>query len=149
MHQIEYEMQNDELKRAHLALEESRDRYLDLYDSAPRRYFSFTRGGQIIEVNLTGAALLGLPRSRLIRRGLGSFVVPEDRDRWERHLASVLGLEASAQGPNKKQSCELKLLRADGSNLPRPFGERPLRSTGGAGKAQGGRRTPSHPRGAE
>ena len=117
MHQIELEMQNDELKRAHLALEESRDRYLDLYDSAPVGYFSFTRGGQIIEVNLTGAALLGLPRSRLIRRGLGSFVVPEDRDRWERHLASVLGLEASAQGPNKKQSCELKLLRADGSTF--------------------------------
>jgi PAS domain S-box-containing protein len=117
MHQIELEMQNEELKRAHLALEESRDRYLDLYDFAPVGYFAFTRSGRIVEVNLTGAALLGLPREKLVGRGLGSFVVSEDRDRWERHLAGVLQSAAPAQEPGAKQSCELKLEREDGSTF--------------------------------
>lgn len=52
MHQIELEMQNEELKRAHVSLDESRDKYLDLYDFAPMGYFTLTRVGQIAEVNL-------------------------------------------------------------------------------------------------
>lgn len=114
VHQVELEMQNEELKWARLALEQSRDRYLHLYDFAPVGYFTFTGGGQIVEVNLTGASLLGVPRARLIGRGLGSFVAAEDRDSWARHLASVLP-SAPAQGPGEKHSCELKLTREDGS----------------------------------
>jgi len=110
VHQIELEMQNEELKRAQVALEESRDKYLDLYDFAPAGYFTLTRAGQIVEVNLAGAAMLGLGRPRLVRRGLGRFVAPEDRDRWDRHLVSVLH---SAE----KQSCELTLKREDGSTF--------------------------------
>jgi chemotaxis family two-component system sensor kinase Cph1 len=110
VHQIELEMQNEELKRTQVALEESRDKYLDLYDFAPVGYFTLTRAGQITEVNLAGAALLGLVRPKLVLRGLGRFVAPDDRDRLDQHLVSVLH---SAE----KQTCELTLKREDGSTF--------------------------------
>ncbi len=110
VHQVELEMQNDELKRAQVALEESRDKYLGLYDFAPAGYFTLTPGGRIAEVNLAGAAMLGGERPRLVGRGLGRFVAPEGRDQWDQHLVSVLH---SAE----KQTCELTLRRADGSSF--------------------------------
>jgi hypothetical protein len=48
VHQIELEMQNEELQRAQKELEKSRDRYSDLYDFAPVSYFSFDKDGLII-----------------------------------------------------------------------------------------------------
>jgi PAS domain S-box-containing protein len=140
VHQIELEMQNDELKQASLALEESRDRYVDLFDFAPVGYFSFTREGRIIEVNLTGATLLGVPRAELIGRALGSFIAPEDRDRWKRHLGSVLQAKAPPAGVGGKQSCELRFERQDGGTFharlesvrqDRPPGPEPAGAGGG------------------
>ena len=110
VHQIELEMQNEELKRTQVALEESRDKYLDLYDFASVGYFALTRAGQIAEVNLAGAAMLGLAPPQLVHRGLGRFVAPENRDRWDQHLVSVLH---SAE----RQTCELTLKREDGSTF--------------------------------
>ena len=82
VHQVELEMQNEELQRAHAALEESRDKYLDLYDFAPVGYFTLTRTGRVVEANLAGATLLGVARPKLVGRGLGRFIVPEDLERW-------------------------------------------------------------------
>ncbi|MDP2884678.1 MAG: PAS domain S-box protein [Ignavibacteria bacterium] len=110
VHQIELEMQNEELKKAQRALEESRDRYVNLYDSAPVGYFTFTRGGRITEVNLTGAALLGGERREVLSRGFGHFVAPENLERWERHLGSVLQ-------HGQKQGCDLALKREDGATF--------------------------------
>src|SRR5271165_6351903 len=62
VHQLELEMQNDELRRVQTALEESRDRYLDLYELAPVAYLTLTRETRIAAINLTGAALLGEDR---------------------------------------------------------------------------------------
>jgi PAS domain-containing protein len=64
VHQIELETQNDELRRSQVALEESRDRYLDLYEFAPVGYLTVTAEGLISEVNLTGTALLHLERKK-------------------------------------------------------------------------------------
>ena len=108
--QIELEMQNEELKRAQVALEKSRDKYLDLYDFAPVGYFTLTHNGQITEVNLAGATLLGQERAQLVGRGLGRSIAPGDIDRWEQHLVSVAH---SAE----KQTCELTLKRGDGSTF--------------------------------
>jgi PAS domain-containing protein len=58
VHQIELEMQNEELRRAQMELEELRKNYSDLYDFAPVGYFSFDRDGLIRQVNLTGAKKL-------------------------------------------------------------------------------------------
>jgi len=107
VHQIELEMQNEELKKARLALEESRDRYIDLYDFAPVGYITFTGDGLIAEINLTCATLLGVVRQKLINNSFRRFVAPEYRDLWDRHFLSVLEHD-------EKQSCDLLLLRDDG-----------------------------------
>lgn len=69
LHQVELEIQNRDLREAQNALEESRSRYAELYDFAPVAYFTFDEKACIKEVNLTGAALVGvLDRSQLISK---------------------------------------------------------------------------------
>ncbi len=58
VHQIELEMQNEALRLTQIALEESRDGYLDLYEFAPVGYLTLTDSGLIAAINLNGAALL-------------------------------------------------------------------------------------------
>lgn len=102
VYQIELEMQNECLRQAQVALEESRDRYAKLYEFAPVGYFTLTNTGLIAEVNLTGAMLLGEERSKLIRRCFAHFVVPQDQDRWERYFQNALR-------HGDKNNCELRL----------------------------------------
>ncbi len=111
VHQIELEMQNDELKRAQLELEESRDRYAELYEFAPVGYFTLAGDGRIVEANLTGAALLDTPRQKLINGRFIRFVAAADSERWARHIKSVYEHE-------ERQSCDLLLVRPDGSEFP-------------------------------
>jgi len=80
VHQIELEMQNEELRRAHIELTESRNRYYDLYDLAPVGYFSLDLKGRILEVNLSGAHLLGIERSALIKKKFTQVTTPEFQD---------------------------------------------------------------------
>jgi PAS domain S-box-containing protein len=108
VHQIELEMQNDDLRRAQVILEESRDRYLDLYNFAPVGYLTLNRNGMIEEINLTGAALLGLERNKLIHRRFALFVASEYGELWHQHF--MLAIQRSEQ-----QSFELPLKRGDGS----------------------------------
>ena len=75
VHQIELEMQNDELQRAQAAAQEASERYCDLFDLAPVAYFLWDHEGRILEVNLAGAALLGLDRSGVVHKRFGQFVV--------------------------------------------------------------------------
>jgi len=110
VHQIELEMQNEELRRAGIALEESRDRYVDLYEFAPIGYLLLTAEGLISEINLAGATLLGEERKKLIQRRFARFVVPEASDGYHRVFTSVMQHDT-------KQDCELKLRRSDGSVL--------------------------------
>ena len=65
VHQIELELQNRELSEAQQALEESRDRYADLYDIAPVAYATVTGQGRVTQMNLTAAQLLGVERGRV------------------------------------------------------------------------------------
>ena len=111
VHQIELEMQNETLRQAQLALEESRDRYVDLYEFAPVGYLTLTAAGLIAEVNLTGADLLKEDRRKLLQRRFAHFVVPDQRERWQRHF-----LHAMQQGV--KQTYELTLQRSDGTLFP-------------------------------
>jgi PAS domain S-box-containing protein len=80
VHQIELEMQNEELRRALRALEDSRARYFDLYDLAPIGYVTLSESGQILEANLTAARMLGVSRSALVKQALTRFIAPEDQD---------------------------------------------------------------------
>jgi len=108
VHQIELEMQNEELKESRFALEESQRKYLDLYDFAPVGYITFTGDALIGEINLTGAALLGLARQKAVNSRFGSFVAPDSIEQWDAHFLS-------AYNTGKSEKCELLLKREDGS----------------------------------
>ncbi len=90
VHQIELEMQNEELRRAQIELEDSRNRYSDLYDFAPVAYFTIDKDFLIIEVNLTGSAFLGVDRSFLINNSFMKFVHPEYNLKFSIHIHKVL-----------------------------------------------------------
>lgn len=110
VHQIELAMQNDELRRAQVALEESRDRYLNLYELAPVGYLTLSATGMITDINLTGTLLLGENRKNLLIRRFDLCVHPNDRDRWHRYFMQSLQ-------HTEKRSCELLLLRSDKSQF--------------------------------
>jgi PAS domain S-box-containing protein len=103
-------MQNEELRRAQKELEDSRDRYSDLYDFAPVGYFSFDKNGLIIEVNLTGAKKLGVERNFLIKKPFSLFISPGSRDVLYLHLKHVFSTGV-------RQTCELKLVDTKGVRL--------------------------------
>lgn len=106
VHQTELEMQNDELRRAQIALEASRASYADLYDQAPAAYFTINAKGLIAQANLTAAGLLGVARSELLRQPLSQFIAPEDQDAYYLMLKQ-------AQATHETQTLELRLLKAD------------------------------------
>jgi len=108
VHQIELEMQNAEIQEARDEVEVGLEKYTDLYDFAPVGYFSIDDQGLILEVNLMGAALLGVERSRLVNRRLPRFVAPTSRPIFLAFLEKVLA------GPGK-QVCEAELLTEDGT----------------------------------
>ncbi len=111
VHQIELQMQNEELHRNQAVIEEMNDRYVDLYELAPVGYLTLNRAGTISEVNLTGAALLGVERQELLNKYFARFVSPECVDPWTLHFRDVLRRDG-------RQSCELSLQRLDGSSFP-------------------------------
>ena len=79
IHQIELEIQNEQLEQARAETEAALERYTDLYEFAPSGYFTLDRDGTIRQVNLTGSALLGVDRSRLVNRRFGLFVAENSR----------------------------------------------------------------------
>jgi PAS domain S-box-containing protein len=107
VHQVELELQNGELLEARDKVETLLETYLDLYDFAPVGYFSIDEKGMIMDVNLTGAALLGVERSRLIKQPLRSFVDFQSR-------AAFVGFLKKVFSSSDKQVCELPLLNNRG-----------------------------------
>jgi PAS domain S-box-containing protein len=80
VHQIELEMQNEELLRVQQDLEASREKYFDRYDLAPVGYLSLNEKGIILEANLTAAALIGRAGTYLVQQLLSRFIYAEDQD---------------------------------------------------------------------
>ena len=107
VHQIELEMQNEELLRAQEALETARSRYFDLYDLAPIGYLTLTEEGMIREANLAAATLLETPRVGLVGRPLTRFILPEDQD-------ILYGCRHRLHSTREPQSCELRLRKTQG-----------------------------------
>ena len=109
VHQIELEMQNEQLRQAQIALEESRDRYVDLYEFAPVGYLTLTDAGMISEINLTGSTLLKMERKKLLHRRFDSFVDPEYRDRWNQLFTGM--------SPQSGVNCELAMKNGEGERF--------------------------------
>ncbi|MDP2101298.1 MAG: PAS domain S-box protein [Methylotenera sp.] len=107
VHQIELEMQNEELRRAHIALEESRDRYLDLFEFAPVGYLTLSSTGLITEVNFSAAELLGCERKKLLQRPFSRYIAPEWVNQFHLYMARL-----SCQ--NDKKNCDMQIKRENG-----------------------------------
>ena len=110
VHQIELEMQNDELRRTQAALDTAQARYFDFYDLAPVGYVTVSDKAVILQANLTTASLLGVPRGKLIGKVLPGFLFAPDADRYYLICQEAL-VSASAQ------SCELRLRKPDGNSV--------------------------------
>lgn len=102
VHQIELEMQNEELQRLQQDLEKTRDRYSDLYDFSPVSYFTINEKGTIVEANLTAAAMVGMTRRLLIGRRFSDFIVRDDQDVFYHHRRKLYETQV-------KQTCELRI----------------------------------------
>ncbi len=89
VHQIELEMQNEELRRVQNDLEISRSRYADLYDFAPVGYLTLNKHGQIVDLNLTAAGQLGVERGRLINKHFQYSVLQPDKKEFLSHLKAI------------------------------------------------------------
>jgi PAS domain S-box-containing protein len=89
VHQIELEMQNEELQRAQAETEAALGKYTDLYDFAPTGYFTLAGDGTILAVNLTGARLVGIERARLLNRRLTFLISIADRSVFNAFLKNT------------------------------------------------------------
>jgi PAS domain S-box-containing protein len=103
-------MQNDELRRIQIDLEDAWSRYFDLYNLAPVGYCTMAENGLIQEVNLTVASMLATTRGVLYQQQLNHFVAPEDQDTYYRHNKKLF--ESGAP-----QVSELRMLRQDGKTF--------------------------------
>ncbi|MEI8170140.1 MAG: PAS domain-containing protein [Rhodoferax sp.] len=110
VHQIELEMQNEELRRAALALDAERTRYFDLYDMAPVSYCTLDEQGLILQANMTAANLLGVTRSEMVNQSVTRFIFSDDQDIYYLHQKQ----HALSDQP---RSCELRMVKNNGTLL--------------------------------
>ena len=89
VHQVELEMQNEDLRNSRAEVESGLKRYTELYDFSPLAYFTLDRNGAILQCNLAAATLLGLERTLLKHRQLGTFVATPDLSRLDTFLGQV------------------------------------------------------------
>ena len=109
VHQIELEMQNEELRRTQMELEAARDRYMDLYDFSPAGHLTLDTNGTIVEANLRAGTLLGINRKELIGQSLARFIASDDQDVFHRHCQEVLKT-------GTRQTCEVHLRKKAGAS---------------------------------
>lgn len=107
VHQIELELQNQELRHTQKELEESRARYFGLYDLAPVGYFTLSEQGLILEANLTASTLLGTTRGMLVKQPISRFILKEDQDIYYLHRKNLFET-------GEPQECELRLVKPNG-----------------------------------
>jgi len=110
VHQIELEIQNDELRRTQANLETSHARYFDLYDLAPVGYLTVNDAGLIIEANLTASRLLSVARGALVKQPMTRFLAPEDQDSYYLFRRRLFATGAP-------QVLEIRIQRPDGTQF--------------------------------
>jgi PAS domain S-box-containing protein len=110
VHQIELEMQNEELRQSQAKLESSQARYFDFYELSPVGYFVLSEKGLILEANLTAASLLGVNRDALAKQPITRFIHNEDQDIF--YLPSKQLLESDEQ-----KACDLRMVKQAGESF--------------------------------
>lgn len=110
VHQIELEMQNEELRRIQDELHRSRNEYFELYELAPVGYLTLDMKGRILRINLTACHFLEVERNRVMQRPFSRFIHPDDQD----HFFLYLRKHSREQG---QLTTGLRLLKSDGQQL--------------------------------
>lgn len=110
VHQVELEIQNQQLEEAEREADASRARYQHLYESAPIGYLTLDPDGVIASANYCAAELLKVPRGSLLGRKFSSFVDPAHQDRW--YFARRTLLESG-----ERRSLEFALTLDDASTV--------------------------------
>jgi len=108
VHQIELQMQNEELKRYQEELDETKARYFDLYDLAPEGYLIISEKGIILEANLTAAKLFRYERTELTEQRFSKYILNEDEDIYYLHRKKLF----ESLIP---QEFELRMVKKDGT----------------------------------
>ncbi|MBK8479026.1 MAG: PAS domain-containing protein [Opitutaceae bacterium] len=109
VHQIELEIQNEELRRVQAELDLARARYFELYDLAPVGYLTLSDAGLVLEANLAAATLLGLARSiRGVQPIFARSILKEDQDLFYRHRKRLFETR-------EPQAWEQRMLKGDGT----------------------------------
>ncbi|MDP3385991.1 MAG: diguanylate cyclase [Eubacteriales bacterium] len=106
VHQVELEMQNDELRQKQIELDDARARYFDIYNRAPVGYCTLSRSSMIIEANKTASEMFGTSREQMVEQPFFRFILKEDQDVY--YLIWKKLLETS-----NPQECEIRMLRHD------------------------------------
>jgi PAS domain S-box-containing protein len=126
VHMVELAMQNEELKAAQETIEEAKDRYQALYDSAPVCYLTIDRNGMIYEANRTAASVLKVSRDKLIGHYFQSFLERESADSLHLFLNNILPQGKTENfvyrlQPSEGPAIEMSLsINAEYDNLNRP-----------------------------
>lgn len=116
VHQIELELQNEELRRSQAELDAAGVRFFDFYDLAPVGYFTLSEKGLIIEANLTAAAMLGVVRSEMVRQPLSRFILPGDQNIYYLNRKHIFETNSASPGQEcEAQAYELRMIKKDGS----------------------------------
>jgi len=110
VHQIELELQNEELRRTQFELETARLRYFDLYDLAPVGYCTLSEHGIILEANLMAAKLFDTSRGDLVNKPISSFIFKGDQDIYYLHRKRLIAT-------GEPQSYELRILNNNGKPI--------------------------------
>lgn len=108
VHQVQLEMQNEELRRSQAELDAIRMRYFELYELAPMGYVTITEQGVILEMNLIAASLLNVIRSKSCALPFDHFVFTEDRD-----IFYLLRKQLLTTG--EPQVCDIRMVKSDGT----------------------------------
>jgi len=111
VHQVELELQNAELGRAHAEAEASAEKFADLYDFAPLGYVTLNDDAAIRELNHTAARLLGKARAKMTGTPFVNWVARRDREKFLRHLSTASATEG-------KVTAEVDLALEDGQTVP-------------------------------
>ena len=106
VHQIELEMQNEELQRTRAEVETALQRYSEVYDFAPVGYLLLDHLGVILQANLTGANMLEVHRADLVGRRLAVYLAEAERAALNAFVARVFATHT-------KQACEVALNQAE------------------------------------
>jgi PAS domain S-box-containing protein len=108
VHQIELNMQNEELRLKQVELDAAGARYFDFYDLAPVGYVTVSEMKLILEANLTTASMLGVMRSDLLKHPFSRYILKEDQDIYYLHREHLIKT-------GEPQECELRMVKNGGT----------------------------------